>query len=304
MAFKHGLSDNFAEALNDVYAKGGWWKRAVDDPDLIPAIRNEYVNVYCKGNSLWRIERRANGFHVFTHFKYMLRNDPAPYVESTAGADGELDSLRKNLLISSASDLTALKSAARAYASNEKSGVHQIAARNRNVIDLEVAFSTLIRGGEEQPADEEQHSVSRIDIVALDGRGERPRLVFYEAKTFDDSRLRSRTGQPEVLAQMARYEELLNDHAPDLAESYRHVCKNLLAIRGFDERWSDRRNLLAKVVELGLDVETKPFLVIFGYSDADWKSPAWEAQYRVLEKQLGANRVVKAGEARNIKLSA
>lgn len=56
MTFHRGLSDSFVRALNDAYTRGGWWKEAVDDGDLVPAIRDSSINLYWKGNSIWRLE--------------------------------------------------------------------------------------------------------------------------------------------------------------------------------------------------------------------------------------------------------
>src|SRR4051794_13606287 len=48
--FRHGLSDRTVAALNRFYdAPGSWWRALADDPGLVVAIRDEYLNVYYKG---------------------------------------------------------------------------------------------------------------------------------------------------------------------------------------------------------------------------------------------------------------
>lgn len=44
--FSRGLDDDFVEALNHEYERGGsWWKGFVDDKELFLAIRRNCVNV-------------------------------------------------------------------------------------------------------------------------------------------------------------------------------------------------------------------------------------------------------------------
>ena len=47
--FRRGLSEPFIRALNDCWETGGWWRKIVDDKDLILGIRDESLNVSYRG---------------------------------------------------------------------------------------------------------------------------------------------------------------------------------------------------------------------------------------------------------------
>jgi hypothetical protein len=83
------------------------------------------------------------------------------------------------------------------------SGVHIIARENPDVVDMEIAFSSLREPEDPAPSDKLDVEVSqpavsarRIDLAALQDGGEgKASLVFYEAKRFDDGRLWGATRQ-------------------------------------------------------------------------------------------------------------
>ena len=73
--FKRGIENPvFVKALKNDYAQGGLWKEIIDDQDLFIGIRNEYINVYFKGNSLLEICFESGCLKAYTHFKYLLKN--------------------------------------------------------------------------------------------------------------------------------------------------------------------------------------------------------------------------------------
>ena len=85
--FSRGLDDEFVEALNREYAKDGWWRTLVDDPELFVAVRDNRVNVYCRGCSLAEVRLEAGEVVGRTHYKYLLRPSiNTPYVEFADGA--------------------------------------------------------------------------------------------------------------------------------------------------------------------------------------------------------------------------
>ena len=67
-----------------------------------------------------------------------------------------------------------------------------IVGNSKNVIDLEMAL----------PAWGDQESALRMDLVSLEQAGNKIQIAFWEAKTFDDGRLRSKAGKPEVIGQL------------------------------------------------------------------------------------------------------
>jgi hypothetical protein len=293
--FKRGLSKPFVDALNDAYGRDHWWKEAAEDKNVIPAIRDEYLNVYYKGNSLWKVKRGVRGLGVSTHVKYLVRSNGSDYVSSTVDAAGQLRPMRDNISLVSISTLSNLKPISKTYTSEEKSGVHKIALNHYNVIDLEIAFTT------EAAAEDKGQPVLRLDLAALVGKDSKPILVFFEAKRFQDPRLWSKS-RPEVVAQMALYEELLGQHRDALIQSYRTVCGNLLRLHGVHNQSPERREILTRAETNGVEIETKPSLLIFGYDDANAKSDRWKKQRKLLVEILGKNRVLAAGSANNIRL--
>ncbi len=70
--FKKGLSDAFLTALEDLAQKGGWWADVLGDRDLVIAVRDESLNVYWQGQSLFRIGFKAGAITATTHPKYLI----------------------------------------------------------------------------------------------------------------------------------------------------------------------------------------------------------------------------------------
>lgn len=301
--FKRGIDDRFVAALNAEYVEGRWWKGVVDDEDLILGIRDGYLNVYYCGNSLWRIWTRDRNLRVETHFKYLLKDEEQAYISATLTADDKLAPERK-LQTSDLHDRGALKRASKPYTSDEKGGVHTIVLQHRNeVLDVEIAFGNSEKGNGqcERPGDEDGgRRVDRIDLAALFDSGTKPVLRFFEAKRFTDSRLRSAKQQPEVLAQLERYEVRLTSNRDVLVAAYQRVCRNLLALKGAVA--SDRRRQLLEKAADGIEIDTKPVLIIFDYGKAQWAAPDWQPHLAAIEDVIGQERLVPRGSADSIPL--
>ena len=74
--------------------------------------------------------------------------------------------------------------------------------------------------------------IDRIDMAALEENSNGSiSIVFYEVKTFDDSRLRAR-GNAEVIGQLKDYEQAIT-HVGDesIVRAYRQVCSDLLNLK-------------------------------------------------------------------------
>jgi hypothetical protein len=91
----------------------------------------------------------------------------------------------------------------------EKPGVDAIIGNSGNVIDLEMALPAW---------DRKKDSALRMDLVSLERDGDRIQIAFWEAKTFDDGRLRSEEGLPEVIGQL-----LGNSESPGYVEYVKHA---------------------------------------------------------------------------------
>src|ERR1043165_8864592 len=77
--FERGLDDDFMLALKSLAdgPKNVWFAEVLRDHDLIFGIRNNYMNVYWRGQSLFKIEpvkekKTIVGVKVSTHPKYLL----------------------------------------------------------------------------------------------------------------------------------------------------------------------------------------------------------------------------------------
>lgn len=296
-----GLDDDFVEALNREYERGGsWWKGFVDDKELFLAIRRNYVNVYYRGCSLLKL--KWNGAILGeTHYKYLLR----PKLTNGHGAyldvrDGRVDFPVKKVgdfFVEDLIGINDLKQAAKPYAETEKIGVHEIVSRNWNVLDVEIAFG-----------ESANLSAPRADFAVLRKTEKGENIVFFEAKHFGKSKGALRAegdAEPKVIGQIGRYADLLRRNRKTIIDSYRRVCCNLWNMSGVNERNPERHKLLHGIVDgsIQLHVDEEPELVVFGF-DADQRDGKnWGAHREKLKSQLGS-RVHFVGDSKNFRCKA
>ena len=282
-AFNRGLDGRFVEKLNEEYEKkeAGWWSQFVDDKELFLAIRHNAVHVYYRGCRLIEVVRRNGTIVANTHYKYLLRPDMEKYVEVEDGKPriGDAEAYFADGL--SATDL---KRSAEPHVRDEKKGVHDILLKNHHVFDIEVEI-----GGRQ------------IDFAALlSRRSGDARIVFYEAKHFDNKKeLRSRDGKVKVIEQIGRYRELLNEHHESIGKSYRRVFKNLCALKGVC-RHPELHDLLKETDPF--IVEKEPRLVVFGFDDDQKYGSVWGEHKAKLECLLGEGRLILSGNAAGVKI--
>ena len=277
-AFKRGLSPEFVDALNEKYEDtGGWWRNLVDDKDTFVAIRDNYLNVYYRGNSLLKLDwnQRDKSMTGQVHYKYLLRPNIRESEYVKVDEKGEVTMPDEPMFSTKIGAVPALKKASQVYAGDEKDGVHRIALNKKhNVVDVEVAFRV---------------SGLRVDLAALQETGDIPKLVFYEAKHFSNKELRAKGDRnPSVIDQLDRYSVLLEKNKKPLEESYRKVCKNLKDLNGLKQRHHGRHEVLDRVVQRGLDVDPTPRLVVFGFDQDQRDGKVWEEHRRKLEREKGS----------------
>lgn len=289
--FKRGLSPDFVRRLNEEYESGGWWKHIADDDQLFVAIRNQYLNVYWKGNSL--LELRLNGSDLvgLIHYKYLLRPDrKAAYINVLGGRPVIEDPA--GLFLNSI-DPERLRKAAAPYSGGEKDGVHQILLGNPNVIDVEIAFRRECDTG--KPS-----RTVRIDFAAIQTGCNGPELGFFEAKRFANKEIRASKKAAQVEEQMDEYRRCLMEHEGQLLESYRTVIANLCTLKGkgIRERYSALHSL--DTTELRICKEVG--LVVFGYdSDQAREGSAGGRLFQELDRQLGG-RLYRSGKPTSLKI--
>ena len=285
--FNRGISPEFVDRLNSEYVAGGWWKAIADDQELFVAIRDGYINVYWKGNSLLKLWQEGTNLIGETHYKYLLRPDfEQPYLRV---ADGKATlEASTNLFMGDISDLASLKRSANAYAGEEKKGVHQIVMSNPNVVDVEIAF-----GAENEKSG--AVTANRIDFSALRLEQSGPEIVFYEAKLFANKELRANGDEVPVLGQLRRYQKYLLDGQSDLLRSYRKVCGNLAALNGVNNRYGSLSGVMKDISEsrCNLTICDDVRLVVFGYDSDQRDGAIWATHRKKLE--AGSNLLLKGG---------
>jgi hypothetical protein len=294
--FNRGIDPDFVARLNLEYNSGGWWRELASDRDLFIAVRNNYLNVYWGGASLLRISLQGENLIGDIHYKYIISPQSQLYVRVD---DGKvvLPSDLAGLFQIDLSKLNELKRAAAAYLGDEKRGVHEIIKCNDNIIDTEIAFN-----GQRETEIEDRPS-SRIDFCALRSVGDEAEINFYEAKKFTNKEIRARDeGDPLVITQIKRYQDVIAKHTSDLELSYRKVCGNLSVLLGVQNRYDHQLDLMRRIAsgKTRLRVQDTVRLVIFGF-DADQRDgKAWKPHRAKLSKALG-DRLLLRGNANGFK---
>jgi len=323
--FVRSVPSQLVDALGKLAGEKGpnWWKEILDNADLHLAIREDYLNIYAKGQSVFKIrlgKKASDGVRrpvMTTHYKYLLI-PTMPRDKQYVTFDGE-DFLMKEQPIKpdtliqtsyiSGKTVPRLVHSAISHSNPEKRGVHVIANGNPNVIDMEIAYSKEREPGPEDPsklddADDNKprkakSTAPRIDLAALFPNGEgKAHLVFYEVKRFDDGRLWG--NKPPVLDQIGKYDTFLRSKEFKLKTAYTNVCKLLSEL-------VPKKDLspLINEVALGLrklEVDKASRLVVFGF-DKDQKKGRLEELKSVLKAQGLADRLIAKGSAKGLTLS-
>lgn len=295
--FKRGIrKSGMMKALNELAKRDGWWSDVLKDKSLIIGVRDDYLNVYWCGQSLFKIEMKGGQIVATTHPKYLLDPDLSGQVRLDNGT-GTFDTAKFNILMSDyrpGETLAKLKRAARVYAGDEKAGVQAIINANAHVVDVEIAF----------PALPGERSVPRIDIATFNENGNDIRLEFWEAKLLANPAVRS-TGEKNVVAQIRSYDRLLAEHADALVESYRVIAGNLVELAGMSAGARTVAPAIRRVAEgadLRLTDPSRVRLIVYGF-DAAQKERIWKPLLKELEKDLGAGNITAIGVAGGIRLA-
>ncbi len=287
--FSHVIGVPFVDRLNREYSLDGWWKAIADDRELFVAIRDGYLNVYWKGNSLVKLRFEGGELIGETHYKYLLR----PEVETQTYVRIENGETKlaspENLFMPDITDLAALKRAANAYAGDEKKGVHQIVLSNANVIDVEIAFST-------ENEKTKLVTAKRIDFSALKMAPSGPEIVFFEAKLFTNKEIRADGPVVPVFDQLRQYGDFLRDgkNVSNLISSYRQTCGNLAALEGVCSRYGSMLEVMKEAAtnKIDLKINSDVRLVVFGFDSDQRDGKVWAGHRQKLEV-LGENLLLK-----------
>lgn len=280
--FKRGIASDFIKALNEC----DYWQKMVKDPELFIGIRNEYINVYYKGNSICRLsyDGGKKRIEAAIHYKYLLKPQLNEYIK-TSGSTFNPDDLNGKFITSLSDNIDLIKRASSVYAGEEKTGVHSIILKEKNILDIEVTFS-------KETIETDDKKTDRIDYLQLvKNTNGMIRLVFFEAKRFSNPEIRARQS-PKVLSQIHRYEERIRDHQKAIRDSYFEVCQNLKALNVIGKR--DLINEVAGNPNL-LSIDPLPRLIVFGYDKDQDKGEVWKVHKEKLENKLPGNRFTTKG---------
>jgi hypothetical protein len=289
--FKKGISDVFVQALK----RWNHWEEIRKDRDLFVAIRDEYINIYFRGCSLFKISYNGE-LSLETHYKYLVRpNLKNPYV-SWVGDTPPVGDLGERILTNTF-DIGALKKSSRSYAEPEKAGLHQILRYNNNVVDLEVVLSH--KSEDEATADDGtekgRRAADRIDFAVIQKKDGMPFVVFFEAKRFANPELRSRKPEPPVVGQIRKYESFIEKHRSEMEASYRRVCESLIELAS-----PGRYDACVKEVAGGperLTVDPHVRLVVFDFDDDQRTGNVWKGHREKLLRYFN-DRLLLKGTAR------
>lgn len=249
--FNRGIKNSaFINALNVLYDdKSSFWYKLVTDRDLFIAIREEYINVYYQGQSICRLEFK-NGIIGHTHKKYLGVNQTG-YFSSLNGIISNPESKINSLL-----ELEEIKINVKNHFGKEKvKSYTEVLNCEKYIVDVEASLVMMREPGTTKKS---KYKISSIDFVALEFDDKKElKLVFYEAKHFDNSEIRSRT-IPKVFGQISRYEDSLKLHKKELINSYKLVIANLSNLHILTHR-----NFVLKMPVNGIAIDYEPKLIVF-----------------------------------------
>lgn len=256
--FKRGITNqNFIAELNS----NRYWQQMVKDKDLFIAIRDKYLNVYYYGQSICKVEFVKNKIKWTSHKKY-LGIDESGYAD-TGVYLGKIAELKQN---------------ARKHGGKEKEQVKKNILEDKRlcILDVEITFGS-----------EEGFGKRSIDFLTIekDSSG-KTKLVFYEAKHFENSEIRARK-IPKVFEQIEKYESVLNDtnHRAEILNSYKTIYENIKALN-----LNNKSNLVQLIgADINkLEIDNEPRLIIF----ANDKSKIDDIHIQKLKTRFGDKRLI------------
>jgi Holliday junction resolvase len=259
-----GVPEFFTDYLK-LWAPAGTQPNLESGRFLRLAVRDGYLNFYYQGQSIGKIEQQASGkLKLSVHEKYLRGTGPSQnYATMATGEDGLNGKNLKDHRYEGDNSIRQWAKASTNHSGPEKRGIDAILSNkaNSNIVDLEMGLPAF--------AFEEsgKNSAPRMDIVAIEA-GE---IRFWEAKTLDDSRLRTKAEMPEVVRQLGTYAAWFRGETEKKAVKNAYF-QTAIILKGL---WDIAFNSDPSVSELGAeilalaaakkapDLETKPSLVCF-----------------------------------------
>lgn len=263
------------------------------------AIRDNYLNFYRKGQSVARVHFGKDGLPCASvHLEYLGVKKP-PKGKEYARLQGDVfvsRVLAESISFHAGHTITDIIKEAESHAGTEKHFVDIALDDNPAAVDLEIGL----------PKPPGLKGAQRIDLAILEKRPDSNQieLVFWEAKTIDDPRLKSSDPKPEVICQLRTYEKILSEGLDNFARQYKETCALLVELSKMAGHCDNNVKLseLVTAVARGetiLTIDAKPRLVIFegqaiakGEKVTVKRVAAWDQHQRKLTEEFG---VVLAG---------
>jgi hypothetical protein len=259
--------------------------------------------------SLFKVNEEPSGLTVTTHEKYLINPKLAGQVPLIDGSF-KIESLIKRAIdprYEGPTSLKKMKDAASYYSGTEKTGCHEIAVRNQNIIDVEITFPGKV--SLDDGSDDRQGP--RVDVASVEPYSDdQARLVFWEAKAFGNGELRTAGEDVPVCHQIEVYRKYLSDHRGAIEEDYTRVAENLVEIQNMG--WvrplsplikaigsGQKRQKDQKQLTLTLGDEPKVGLIIFGFDAGAHHNPGWQKHLHRLKENISDVRAV--GDAKQIR---
>lgn len=216
--FERQVSPEFLEALG----REDWWNKLVDkvkiDKNYNIQIRNNYINIYYKMNSLFKVSFETNAIVVLTHYKFMpvVKKQPKGKEYINIEMKDGLLNLQKNieldcLITDLISNLKRIEKQIDMYHGDEKLYQSKLIEKNSNII-----------------LDTEAHSdYGRIDLIALIN----DEIVAIELKRLFDKRLHS----DEIHRQLEDYNRFMKENAEDIIVAYKNTINAKISLGLIDK---------------------------------------------------------------------
>lgn len=266
---------NRLDSLKDLVDAAGnnWWKELLDKwqlpgteagtDGLRLAIRDNYLNFYRRGQSVARVSFDTNGSACASvHLKYLGCEDVAKGKEYACLKNGAFSaSGRPDFPYLLGETLPAIIGQSENWIGREKFMVDLVIAQTQSVVDLEIGLPRLLgsKGG-----------APRMDLAILeeDQDSETIKLVFWEAKTIDDARLRAtKPEDAEVHFQLGRYVDFMKvrEEYMNAIKAFRENCKLLVQLAQMADKAALLSPLIHRVAQgdNAFEIDTTPRLVIF-----------------------------------------
>ena len=144
------------------------------------------------------------------------------------------------------------------WTGREKYMVDRLVAHTQSSVDLEIGLPRIVDVG----------GAPRMDLAVLEKNQDSDgvNLVFWEAKTIDDDRLRStKPEEAKVHKQLKKYEQFMDEEKRRLnaTEQYRNYCNLLVQLAKMAGKEADLSPLVRQVAGgTTLDIDPKPRLII------------------------------------------